>query len=75
MNAKPIFYEIYRHKSDVPLLSCRASSVRGGVVRVFRACVLADFDCPCKFYPPPHLNNEHLKNYFVNCLMKKRAKV
>ena len=44
-------------------------------MRLFRACVLADFDCPCKFYPPPHLNNEHLKNYFVNCLMKKRAKV
>ena len=44
-------------------------------MRVFRACVLADFDCPCQFYPPPHLNNEHLKNYFVNCLMKKRAKV
>ena len=33
-------------------------------MRVFRACVLADFDCPCKFYPPPYLNNEHLKNYF-----------
>ena len=59
----------------MPLLSCHASSMRGGVVHVFRACVLADFACPCKFYLPPHLNNEHLKNCFVNCLMKKRAKV